>query len=225
MSKYIWRTTYKLKFITARNTVREYSQRTHLHNQLLINNHHNSVNKNNSTQRSLLVVTLKPPNLCGWSVALFILGRYPEHNGRPRCVINMCICKLPRSHDTWGFQTTVDPHEHKLAWIILHLCCADSQVGWVFQNVSRRWSWRLPGKVDPFDILEKNRVTLYHLSCLRTQSLPSVTALDITTADYDFTVIGSRVYTHFTTWDSTVHTVYCVPQKGFSSLTKSKRYL
>lgn len=169
MSKYILRTTYKLKFINARNTVREYSPRTGLHDQLLINNHHNSLNKNNSTQRCFLIVTLKPSNLGGWSIALFVLCWYPEYNGRSGCVINMRICKLPRSHNAWGFKTTVDPHEHKLAWIILHLCCADSQVGWVFQNIPRRWSRRLPGKVDPFDILEKRKkkVILYHhLPCL-----------------------------------------------------------
>lgn len=157
MSKYILRTTYKLKFITARNTVREYSQRTGLHNQSLINNHYNSFNRNNSTQRCLLIVTLKPSNLSGWSITLFILCWYPEYNGRSGCVIYMRVCKLPRSHCTRGFKTTVNSHEHKLAWIILHLCCADSQVRWVFQNISRRWSWRLPGKVDAFDILEKSK--------------------------------------------------------------------
>lgn len=126
---------------------------TNLHNQLLINNNRNSFSKKKSIQRCFFIVTLKPSNLCSWSISLFILCWYPEHNGRSGCIINMCICKLPSSYYTWCLKTTINPHKYKLTWIILYLCCADCQVGWVFQNISRWWSGRFPGKMNTLNIL------------------------------------------------------------------------
>lgn len=98
------------------------------------------------------LLTLKPPDLCGRSIALVVACGNAENDGRFGCVIDMGCGQRCIWYGALIVWSTVDTYECQLSrrWLLFVVRRFHGQIHGIFENLSLYWRWRFPWQMGTF---------------------------------------------------------------------------